>query len=152
MSAVVWWSVWILSGERLSGVLLTIVVLATGAVCIIAGFRLRATALRHYGLVLVLVSVLKLAVMDIGNQNSITRVIALGVAGLICFGLSLAYNRIAADGSASGTPSSRPAPDGRSGPDSGAAPRVSSPPTVGYGYIAGSADSGVDDRGFQSPE
>ena len=152
MSAVVWWSVWILSGERLSSVLLTIVVLATGAVCIIAGFRLRATALRHYGLVLVLVSVLKLAVMDIGNQNSITRVIALGVAGLICFGLSLAYNRIAADGSASGTPSSRPAPDGRSGPDSGAAPRVSSPSTAGYGYVAGSADSGVDDRGFQPPE
>jgi len=26
------------------------------------------------------------------------------------------------------------------------------PPPAGYGYVAGSADSGVDDRGFQPPE
>lgn len=97
MSVLLWWSVTILTDQRPTAVLLTVTVLLTGAVCIVSGFRLRLTTLRHYGLVLVLFSVLKLAVLDIGNQNSLTRIVALAAAGLVCFGLSLAYNRVAAD-------------------------------------------------------
>ena len=63
----------------------------------VIGFRLRAITLRHYGLTLVMIAVLKLAVLDISSQNSITRVLALAVAGIVCFLLSLAYNKAAAD-------------------------------------------------------
>ena len=150
----------------MSGVFLTVVLLTTGAVCIVAGFRLRATMLRHYGLVLVLVSVLKLAVMDIGNQSSITRIIALGVAGLVCFGLSLAYNRIAADDSRDSPPSSRPvppvppvppaAPPAVSPGSYGAAPQPGRPAAAEYGHVDGPAGPAggagrADDTRFQPP-
>ena len=165
LSALVWWSIRVLAGERMSGVFLTVVLLTTGAVCIVAGFRLRATMLRHYGLVLVLVSVLKLAVMDIGNQSSITRIIALGVAGLVCFGLSLAYNRIAADDSRDSPPSSRPvppvppvppaAPPAVSPGSYGAAPQPGRPAAAEYGHVdgpTGPAGAGrADDTRFQPP-
>ncbi|MDO4243728.1 MAG: DUF2339 domain-containing protein [Actinomyces sp.] len=94
-TVLVWWSVIALSGLDSGSVLMTIVVLSTGALCIVSGFRLRATALRHYGLTLVMVAVLKLATLDIGSQNSITRVLALALAGVVCFLLSLAYNKAA---------------------------------------------------------
>ena len=159
MSALVWWSIRVLAGERMSGVLLTVVLLTTGAVCIAAGFRLRATMLRHYGLVLVLVSVLKLAVMDIGDQSSITRIIALGVAGLVCFGLSLAYNRIAADENESAPPqAASPAASPAVPPVVSPSPRpygialqTGRPPTTEYGYVHGPTGPAgrADDRRFR---
>ena len=163
MSVLVWWSIRVLAGERMSGIILTVVLLATGAACIAAGFRLRATMLRHYGLVLVLVSVLKLAVMDIGDQSSVTRIIALGAAGLVCFGLSLAYNRIAADGNGSAPPA-RPAPPagGPAAPPSvspgsyGIAPQTGRPAAAEYGHAGGPTGPAggagrADDSRFQPP-
>ncbi len=110
LSAVTWASVLILADTGVNSVLMTIMILATGATCITIGFRVRLTMLRHYGLVLVLVSVLKLALLDIGDQSSITRVLALLVAGLVCFGLSLAYNKIANDAKADEAGYGGPAP------------------------------------------
>ncbi|MDO5064299.1 MAG: hypothetical protein Q4E00_04820 [Actinomyces bowdenii] len=109
-SLTLWSSALILSGSSVESVLMTILILLTGAVCIILGFRLRATVLRHYGLGLVLIAVLKLAAVDLGSHNSIMRVLALAVAGLVCFALSLAYNRAAAEEQASQRPSSSPDP------------------------------------------
>ena len=67
-----------------------------GALSIVAGFRAHATAMRLYGLVLVMLMVLKLAVIDMSGQNSITRILSLLVAGVICFALSVAYSRLSA--------------------------------------------------------
>ncbi|WP_278692877.1 DUF2339 domain-containing protein, partial [Arachnia propionica] len=67
-----------------------------GALSIVAGFRAHATAMRLYGLVLVMLMVLKLAVIDMSGQNSITRILSLLVAGAICFALSVAYSRLSA--------------------------------------------------------
>lgn len=76
-----------------------------GALSIIAGFRAHATAMRLYGLVLVMLMVLKLAVIDMSGQNSITRILSLLVAGVICFALSVAYSRLSAHlGGAAGKP------------------------------------------------
>ena len=108
LSVVLWQSVSLLSGQSMVSVLGTVVVLLTGALCIILGFRLRLTMLRHYGLALVLVSVLKLAILDLGTQNSFVRVLALAAAGVVCFLLSLAYNRIAAEEQSANQPQ-RPA-------------------------------------------
>ena len=74
---------------------MSVMVLATGGGCIVFGFRARLTILRHYGLTLVLLSVLKLAGIDMASQNSIVRVVSLAVAGIACFVLSLLYNRYA---------------------------------------------------------
>ena len=67
-----------------------------GALSIVAGFRTHATAMRLYGLMLVMLMVLKLAVIDMSGQNSITRILSLLVAGVICFALSVAYSRLSA--------------------------------------------------------
>ena len=152
MSVVLWWSIWILLGARMTGALVSVMVLATGAMCIAVGFSLRVTALRHYGLVLVLASVIKLAVMDIGSQNSVTRIIALGIAGLICFGLSLAYNRIAADDNkdANASPPSQSEPS--AAPSSYGRPAPQAVPSSG-GYTYGYQGSDpADDRRFQPPQ
>lgn len=69
--------------------------LLTGGTCIVIGFRTCLTILRHYGLALVLLAVLKLAAVDTASQNSIIRVISLATAGIVCFVLSLLYNRYA---------------------------------------------------------
>ena len=101
-SMTLWSSVIALTGQDTNSVLVTVVVLGSGSVFILLGFRLMATAVRHYGLALVMVSVLKLALLDVAVQSSIVRVLALFVAGLVCFGLSLAYNKAAADSDNSG--------------------------------------------------
>ena len=96
-SLVLWWSIIALSDARASSVIMTVIALGTGAACILLGFAIGATALRHYGLALVLVAVLKLAVFDVVAQSSLTRILALLVGGVVCFSLSLAYNRAATD-------------------------------------------------------
>ena len=96
-SLVLWWSIIALSDTRASSVVMTVVALGTGAACILLGFAIGATALRHYGLALVLVAVIKLAAFDVVAQSSLTRILALLAGGVVCFGLSLAYNRAATD-------------------------------------------------------
>ena len=96
-SLVLWWSIVALTDARVSSVVMTVVVLGTGAAGILLGFAIGATALRHYGLALVLVAVIKLAAFDVVAQSSLTRILALLAGGVVCFGLSLAYNRAATD-------------------------------------------------------
>jgi len=94
-SLLMWLSVIVATEVDPGSVLMSVLVLLTGGACIVLGFRARLTILRHYGLTLVLLSVLKLAVMDVAAQNSMIRVISLAAAGVVCFVLSLLYNRYA---------------------------------------------------------
>ena len=94
-SLLMWFSVMVATEVGPGSVLMSVLVLLTGGACIVLGFGARLTILRHYGLTLVLLSVLKLAVMDVASQNSIIRVISLAAAGVVCFVLSLLYNRFA---------------------------------------------------------
>ena len=94
-SLLMWLSVIVVTSIAVGSVLMSVLVLLTGGACIVVGFRLRLTVLRHYGLTLVLLSVLKLAAVDTASQNSIVRVVSLAAAGIICFVLSLIYNRYA---------------------------------------------------------
>jgi len=48
--------------------------------------------LRLYGLVVVIVCILKLVTLDIGSVTSITRVVAFLGGAAICFGISALYN------------------------------------------------------------
>lgn len=58
------------------------------------GFNMKMKGLRLYGLVVTLLMVFKIITIDIGGQNSITRVVSLIVGGLICFAISIVYNKI----------------------------------------------------------
>ena len=76
-----------------SSVFGTIAFLTAGTVCVLIGFIARGKALRIYGLGLIMVMVLRFAIVDMAGQNSLVRIVSLLVAGLVCFGLSLAYAR-----------------------------------------------------------
>ncbi|MCL1846434.1 MAG: DUF2339 domain-containing protein [Coriobacteriia bacterium] len=63
------------------------------ALLIIAlGFWSRVRSLRLYGLVIVILCVLKLVLFDLGALNTIMRVVAFIGGGIICFGISALYN------------------------------------------------------------
>ena len=76
-----------------SSVFGTIAFLTAGIVSVLIGFIARGKALRIYGLGLIMVMVLRFAIVDMAGQNSLVRIVSLLVAGLVCFGLSLAYAR-----------------------------------------------------------
>ena len=71
----------------------SIIYMATALICIALGFRMRAKGLRFYGLVLVMICVLKLVTIDVMSANSIARVAAFIFGGVICFAISGIYNR-----------------------------------------------------------
>ena len=56
------------------------------------GLWARAKPLRLYGLVVVIICVLKLVTLDLGSVNSITRVVAFLGGAAVCFGISALYN------------------------------------------------------------
>ena len=63
------------------------------ALAIIAlGFWSRIRSLRLYGLVIVILCVLKLVLFDLGGLNTVMRVVAFIGGGIICFGISALYN------------------------------------------------------------
>lgn len=82
-----------LSHAGLDTVVSSIISLMFGAAAIFIGAYLRHRPLRIFGLVLVLVSVLKIVTVDISASNSIFRVIMLMVGGLLCLGISLGYTK-----------------------------------------------------------
>lgn len=71
---------------------LSLVCMFVALACVGIGFILRLKPLRMYGLVLIIVSVLKLVSLDLGDVSSIMRVVAFIMGGLICFGISALYN------------------------------------------------------------
>lgn len=72
----------------------SIISMFTALVCIVAGFITNGKGLRMYGLVVVMICVLKLVTFDINAANSSARVLAFIVGGLICFAVSGIYNRV----------------------------------------------------------
>lgn len=71
----------------------SVIYMVTSLICIILGFKIRAKGLRLYGLVVVILCVLKLVTIDMASANSTARVAAFIVGGIICFIISGIYNR-----------------------------------------------------------
>ena len=67
-------------------------IIALGSIAI--GFIKKAKSLRLYGLMLTILMVLKFILVDLSQENSITRIFALLLGGLICFGISVLYNKL----------------------------------------------------------
>ena len=71
-------------------------VLLVGAAAIVLGFRWKAPNMRLTSLVIVIIAVFKLSLIDTGFNDSISRVLSLLIAGLICFALSVLYSKLSA--------------------------------------------------------
>lgn len=66
--------------------------LAVGA--IYAGFQLNIKIIRQFGLAITMLMVAKFIFADLRGENSITRVLAFAVGGVLCFLISIIYNRL----------------------------------------------------------
>jgi uncharacterized membrane protein len=71
---------------------LSLACMAAALLVIALGFWSRARSLRLTGLVVLVICVLKLTIIDIGAVNSLMRVLAFIVGGIICFAISALYN------------------------------------------------------------
>ncbi len=85
MAWIVPWS-WFSFGFPLSLTWMLVALLIVGL-----GLWSRIKALRWYGLILTIVSVLKLALVDIGSVDTVTRVVAFLGGAVVCFGISALY-------------------------------------------------------------
>lgn len=84
--------VWMLLNELSeAGVVASIGFLLLAICGIITGAVVMRKAMRVYGLVLAIVSVLKCVLLDIKYSSSLYRPVGLLVAGLLCFGISWIY-------------------------------------------------------------
>lgn len=63
-------------------------------VFIVAGFGFRLKAFRIYGLILTLLSVLKLILFDIEYSSDIMRPLGIFISGILCFVISFIYSKI----------------------------------------------------------
>lgn len=63
-------------------------------VSIVIGFVGEYKALRIFGLILSMISIFKLIMIDISYQNTLGNAVSFFVSGILCFGISLIYNRI----------------------------------------------------------
>ena len=73
------------------GYLVSIVCMLTAFAAIIGGFVIRSRPLRLYGLILTLISVLKLVLIDTSSLATVTRILSFLAGGLICFTISALY-------------------------------------------------------------
>lgn len=87
-----------LSSYEVPQFLLSFAGLLLATVCIVSGFLagLRTgrdfKPLRIYGLVLVMICLIKLILIDIHYDNHLLRAVSFFVSGVLCFGISLLYN------------------------------------------------------------
>ncbi len=72
----------------------SIVTMITALLCIIAGFIAKAKGLRIYGLIVVMICIIKLVTADISSADSLERVLAFVIGGIVCFIISGIYNRV----------------------------------------------------------
>lgn len=84
-------SVW---NVNIESVIMSVAGLVISLLSIVAGFKIKMKSLRLYGLIVTILMVLKFIFVDLGQENSITRIVALLLGGLICFGITLLYNKL----------------------------------------------------------
>ncbi|EFM39421.1 hypothetical protein HMPREF0379_0875 [[Eubacterium] yurii subsp. margaretiae ATCC 43715] len=72
----------------------SVVGLLLAIVAIYAGFRRNIRVIRQFGLCITMLMVAKFIFVDLQGENSITRVIAFAIGGVLCFIISIIYNRL----------------------------------------------------------
>lgn len=72
----------------------SVVGLLLAIIAIYAGFKYDAKSIRKFGLGITMLMVAKFIFVDLIGENSITRVIAFAIGGVLCFIISIIYNRL----------------------------------------------------------
>lgn len=75
-------------------VLLSLMMLLIAALFVMVGFYIKRKGFRMYGLVLLLISVIKMTVFDIAGSDSMIKVLSLIIGGIICLIISFFYNKM----------------------------------------------------------
>lgn len=88
------WMIVMLKSYGMSNYIVSIMCFVLAIVSVAAGFGIKRRVFRLYGLVLSLVSVVKLVMVDIYYDNTVGRALSFFVSGLLCFVISIIYNRI----------------------------------------------------------
>lgn len=82
------------SDLKLISVVYSIAGLIVAIGSILIGFKIKNKGIRQYGLVLTIIMAAKFILVDLHQENSITKVLALIAGGILCFLISLIYNRL----------------------------------------------------------
>lgn len=87
------WSTCVAQGllGRDGGAVVSVVAMLAALACVGLGFARRLETLRPFGLAVILLSVLKIVAVDVRATDSVARVIAFIVGGIICFAVSALY-------------------------------------------------------------
>lgn len=88
-----WTILWSFSELSIASAAYSVIGLLISIVCIAIGFKFRIKSIRLYGLVLTIIMVAKFILVDLHEENSITKVIALILGGCLCFLISFIYNK-----------------------------------------------------------
>lgn len=78
----------------LESVSYSVVGLLLAIIAIYVGFKRNIKIIRQFGLCITMLMVAKFIFVDLQGENSITRVIAFAVGGVLCFIISIIYNRL----------------------------------------------------------
>lgn len=62
--------------------------------CIVLGFVLKQKSFRLYGLIVSMISVVKLILFDISYDSNILRPVGFFIAGILCFAISFIYSKL----------------------------------------------------------
>lgn len=89
-----WTILWSFLDLNVISAVYSIAGLIVAIVSISAGFKLKNRSIRLYGLVLTIIMVAKFIFVDLNQENSITRVLALIAGGGLCFLISFIYNKL----------------------------------------------------------
>ncbi len=88
-----WTILWSFSELSIASAAYSVIGLLISIICIALGFKYRIKSIRLYGLVLTIIMVAKFILVDLYEENSITKVAALILGGCLCFIISFIYNK-----------------------------------------------------------
>ena len=77
-----------------AGIVYSILFFVLATACITVGMIIKEKSFRIYGLILSLISVVKLILIDISYDNTIKRAVSFLICGILCFVISFIYNKL----------------------------------------------------------
>ena len=88
------WIYTVLHRLEAASYVISIVGIVVAIVCIMLGFKFRQKAFRLYGLIISMISVIKLILFDISYDSNLLRPVGFFVAGVLCFAISFIYSKL----------------------------------------------------------
>ena len=84
----------ILSSFHVENYVVSICLLLFAIMSIVAGFYINTASFRLYGLILSMISIIKLIMIDIHYDSTLENALSFFVSGVLCFIISFIYHKI----------------------------------------------------------